>query len=408
MRKGGVLDSHPCFDRLFADLRKKILPLAGIPAWLALGGLAWAGDSEIPPPPEDPASVSSPAPRPTPAPYHYHLPARLSDGWPVGDLRREKADLDRISAGVNRVLQGQIPRMHSLLVVRHGKLLLEEYFEGFKADSLQPLNSCTKSVFSTVCGIAQDQGLLRLDQKIYDLYPEWRKKAGWIPEKEGITVGTLLAMTSGLDCSDLGDWQTSCAAVMGRSKDWLGYCFNLPMAHEPGKAWMYNGGCLSLVSNLIAVKSGMSFPDFAQKYLLDPLGIPGGQWVTGPQGVNRVDYGLNWKSRDMAKLGQLYLDGGMWRGKRIVSDAWVMDATALHSPPGEAFGHDYGYLWHLQKLQYQGKSLRVFYANGYAGQNILVSPDLGLVCVMTADNPDNSIYGLEMNLFQDDILGSFH
>lgn len=376
----------------------------------AFAGPASAADGEIPPPPsEGSALAAAPAPSPpAPVPYHYHVPPELGDGWAVGDLRKEKADLGRIRTAVNRLRNGQIPQLHSLLVIRHGELLLEEYFEGLTADSAQPLNSCTKSVFSTVFGIAQDQGLLDLDQKLYDLYPQQRHQAGWKREKEGITLGSLLSMTSGLDCSDDGPWQTSCASAMAQSKDWLGYCFNLPMAREPGKTWMYNGGCLSLVSNLIAKTSRMSFPDYAQKSLLDPLGIPGGQWVTGPQGVNRVDYGLNWKARDMAKLGQLYLDRGIWKGKRIVSEAWVKDATTLHSPPGEAFGHDYGYLWHLQLLGYKGKQVRVFYANGYQGQDIIVSPDADLVCVMTAANPDHGIYGLEMGFFQDVILNSFH
>lgn len=374
-----------------------------IPALLAASSLAVAGD-EIPPPP---AVAPTVVPTETPAPYRYQVPPELSDGWAVGDLRREKADLPGIRRAMNEIRHGCLPRLHSLLVARHGRLLLEEYFEGMRAPTLQPLFSCTKGVFSTVFGIAQDQGLLDVEERLYDFYPDRCGKPGWDPRKDGITLGNLLSMTSGLDCNDVGVGNENCGADMARARDWLGFCFGLPMARKPGEAWEYNGCCLSLVSNLIAAKSGMPFPAYAKKYLLGPLGIREDEWVTGPAGVNRVDYGLAWKAREMAKLGQLYLNRGLWKGKRIVSEAWVRDATSPHAPKGQAWGHEYGYLWHLKDMRYQGRKVRVFYARGYRGQEIFASPEADLVCVMTAESDDDSIYAKEEDLFEDAILGSF-
>ena len=129
--------------------------------------------------------------------------------------------------------------------------------------------------------------------------------------------------------------------------------------------------------------------------------------MTGPRGVNRVDYGLAWKARDMGKLGQLYLNKGMWKGKRIVSEAWIKDATSLHAAKGTSFGHSYGYLWHLKDMKFKEKTVQVFFANGYRGQAIFVSPEADLVCVVTADSPDSSIYTKEEDLFEEDILGAF-
>lgn len=367
-------------------------------------GPAFAADDDIPPPPDvAPTAV----PTDTPVPFHYQVPSKLSDGWALGDLRKAKGDLSKITHAMNSINSSKLSGMHSLLVFRHGKLVLEEYFNGSSAKAHHPLFSCTKSVFSTVYGIAQDQGLLNVDQKLYDLYPDEGKKPGVDPRKTDITVGHLLSMTTGLDCNDVGVGNENCGSQMGSSKDWLGFIFGLPMAQAPGKVWMYNGCCLSVLSSFIAGKSGMTFPEFAKKNLLAPLGIAGDEWVTGPGGVNRVDYGLAWKARDMGKLGQLYLDKGMWKGKRILSEAWVKDATALHAPEGTSFGHSYGYLWHLKDMQYKGKTVRVFYANGYRGQGIFVSPQADLVCVVTADSPDNSIYTKEEQLFEDDILGAF-
>ncbi|SRR5579871_427092 len=360
-------------------------------------------DDGIPPPPATPPAVE---PIDTPVPYEYQVPQKLPDGWPVGDLRKEKVDAGPITQGVSQIRGGKIPAMHSLLILRHGRLLLEEYFNGFTGNSHHPLFSCTKSVFSTVYGIAQDHGLLSLDGKISVLYPDSVSK-GWGKDKAGITIGSMLSMTSGLDCDDVGVGSDNCGAAMGQSKDWLDFCFSRPVAHPVGTFWMYNGCCLSLISNLIAEKSGMNFPDYARKVLLEPLAIPDDGWVTGPGGVNRVDYGLEWKARDMAKLGQLYLDGGKWKGKQIVSASWVKEATALHCKPGTAFGHSYGYLWHLKDMKYKGKSVRVFYANGYQGQAIFVSPEAGLVCVMTAGSQDNMIYSMEENFFNEKVLGSF-
>jgi len=360
-------------------------------------------DDGIPPPPATPPAVE---PTDTPVPYVYRVPEQVPDGWRVGDLRKEKADAAPITQGVSEIRSGKIPGMHSLLVLRHGKLLLEEYFNGFTVNSRHPLFSCTKSVFSTVYGIAQDQGLLSLDGKIAELYPDSAQK-GWGKDKADITIGSMLSMTSGLDCDDVGVGNDNCGAAMGASKDWLGFCFARPVAHPVGTFWMYNGCCLSLISNLITQKSGMSFPEFAKKVLLEPLDIPDDTWVTGPDGVNRVDYGLEWKARDMAKLGQLYLDGGKWKGKQIVSEAWVKDATSLHCKPGTAFGHSYGYLWHLKDMSFKGKTVKVFYANGYQGQAIFVSPDADLVCVMTAGSQDNLIYSMEENFFEEKLLGSF-
>ena len=369
---------------------------------------SFAANDDIPPPPAEAETVLAKAPPVIPHnPYVYKVPAKLADGWKVGDLRKEKADLQQITHGVEQILWGDIPNVHSLVVIRHGKILLEEYLNGQKAEEGNPLFSCTKSVFSTVYGIAQDQGLLNIDQKISDLYPDYRSKKGWDAKKDDITIGNLLSMTSGLDCNDAGDWGTSCGVAMEKSGDWVSFCLGLPLIHPPGGNWMYNGSCLVLLSNLITQKSGMSYSDFAEKFLLEPLGIKGSQWQASPAGVTRVDSGLSWKSRDMAKLGLLYMNKGKWEGKQIVSEAWVKDATFLHAPAGTSFGHSYGYLWHLKSMMWKSKPVSIFYANGFQGQAIFVSPDADLVCVVTASSGNAGIYGMEERLFEDMILGSF-
>ncbi len=344
----------------------------------------------------------------TPSPkYKYKVPAKLSDDWEVADFRGEKIDLNKLSLGVDKILKGEIADVHSLLVFRHGKLVLEEYFNGSKAQDTHKLYSCTKSVFSALYGIAQDQGLLKLKQKVYDLYPEARSRAGWDKKKNKITVAMLLSMTSGLGCDDSGASVPDCSDSMKKTSDWLAFCHDLPLAHSAGTTWTYNGACLVLLSNKIAEKSGMSFVQYASKYLLDPLGIKGHSLIVGPNGVTGVDTGFEWTPRDMGKFGQLFLNQGMWKGKRILSRAWIKDSTTIHAPKGEAFGGDYGYLWYVTKMKYRGKMVKEYQASGYSGQHIVVCHDADLVCVMTADGKGNAIYHQEDDLFENYILGCF-
>jgi CubicO group peptidase (beta-lactamase class C family) len=340
--------------------------------------------------------------------YSYRPPMALSDEWQVGDLLREKAELGEISRGIEKILRITYSEMNSIIVVRHGKILLEEYFNGKYSESRQPLWSVTKSVFATVYGIAQDQGRINVNEKVYDFFPQARKEAGWDPAKNAMTVGMLLNMTSGFDCIDMVIFfKPACWQDMVQSTDWIDYCLSKPLAHPPGQIWNYNGASLVLLSNRIAQKSGMSFPDFAQKYLFDELGIQGTTWKIGPNGVTKVDEGISWTPRDMAKLGQLYLNKGKWRGKQVVSEKWVEAATTVKAPKGQAFGHDYGYLWHLKSMKWKGKDTPVYYANGYHGQNVFVVPEAGLVCVLTADSNDPRISLYEENLLEESILTAF-
>jgi CubicO group peptidase (beta-lactamase class C family) len=341
--------------------------------------------------------------------YNYQAPATLSDGWPVGDIRNQKVDLDLLVKGVGNILQGKIPGLHSLLVIQHGTLLLEEYFRGYGPQDPNPQYSATKSVFSIVYGIAQDQGLIDIHQKVADLYPETRKDPKWDPAKNAITVGDLLSMTSGLDCDDIAVGSaTPCYSGMAQSQDWISFCLSLPLLHSPGTHWTYNGTSLTLLANYLVQKSGMGLQDFSQKFLFQPLGIASSQWILGPHGAPLVNSGLWLKPRDMAKLGLMYLNKGKWEGKQVVSEKWVKDSTTVHCPRSQAFGHEYGYLWHVQTMDLKGRDTQVFYANGYGGQEIYVVPDVDLVCVMTAGTDDYTIYGRESTLLEETILSAFY
>ena len=188
--------------------------------------------------------------------FAYHIPEAGSDGWETGDLWNSVADIGAIETGIRKILNGTYPRIHGLCVVHQGKLILDEYFYGYGPDTPHPVQSITKSVFSLLFGIAVDQGRLKPEDKLYDFFPEYRKKPGWEDGKDKITLQTLLTMTSGLGCDDLKD-SKSCSWGMVDSPDWLNFTLSLPLSQEPGKRFAYCGACLTPLSAVLAKKSGM-------------------------------------------------------------------------------------------------------------------------------------------------------
>jgi CubicO group peptidase (beta-lactamase class C family) len=330
--------------------------------------------------------------------YSYAPPKGLSDGWESGDLRGTKADIPRIEGTVQKLLSGEFPHIHSLLIVKDGKLALEEYFYGYGPADAHPVQSITKPVFSLLFGVAEAQGLCRITQKVYDFFPGYRQSPGWDARKDKITLQTLLTMTSGLGCDDSRD-SKGCSWAMFASPDWLDFSLNLPLNGEPGSHFAYCGACLTPLGAILEKQSGLKLPDYAQKFLFDPLGIKAPPWWEGPGGIHSPAFGLALTPRDMAKIGYLVLDKGLWKGRQVVPRKWVQASTAPQVP-GSMTGKqsDYGYLWWERNADWHGKKLRVLDAWGVGGQHIFIVPALDLVCVLTGGNYKDG--GLANNSFK--------
>ncbi|HEY5037457.1 MAG TPA: serine hydrolase [bacterium] len=340
--------------------------------------------------------------------YTYSIPKKMSDAWETADIQTVDGDPKKIEDAVRQVLQLGNFNIHSLLVVRHGKLVLDEYFYGYGPGDEHPLASVTKSVFSTLFGIAADQGLLKPEQKLYDFFPDYRSKPGWQANKEKITLGMLLSMTSGFACEDWANQPNACMFEMVKSPDWTDFCLTYPLGHVPGQHFAYCSSCLIPLGVLLTQKCGLSVADFAQKYLYDPLGIQAHHWHLGPNKVHLVGSGHWLRPRDMAKLGLLYLNKGKWNGKQIVSQKWVEEATSIQAINDEPRTFEYGYLWWINKVALPGRDITVYYASGSGGQDIFVAPELDLVCVLTGGNfKDNEEGGQAFGIFKDYILSAF-
>jgi CubicO group peptidase (beta-lactamase class C family) len=245
--------------------------------------------------------------------YSYQIPEKVTDGWEVSSLKEEGIDTVRINELMSNILLGNFPKIHSVLLVKNGKLVLEEYFYDYNRERLHQIRSATKSIGSVLTGIAIDQGIIKNEnERIYQHFKSYEPKEGWDERVREVTLKSLLTMTSGYDCDDhKGNF--NCERNMYKSDDWLEYALNLPMAYNPGDHWAYNSASLWLVGEVISKESQMSIPDFADKYLYEPLAITNFQWGFSPNGRAWLAGNAEMKPRDMAKFGCVVLNKGKWK-----------------------------------------------------------------------------------------------
>ncbi len=279
---------------------------------------------------------------------------------------------------MHETIEADIPTLHCLLIVRHGYLLFERYYQGYTRYSEHYLASASKSVISALIGIALREGYIKhLDQTLSEVFPEYI-----VPEtdplKKKITILSLLTMTSGLVA------EGSDAGLLDESKHLVPSVLALPMLPQPERMFHYINSGPHLLLYLIAHTTRASIFAFVQTHLFEPLGIyPRERWKITPQGWYQdiAPRGrLLLQARDMAKFGYLYLNQGFWDGIQVVPTTYVASSTRKHSEGGLPVGTSYGYLWWITR---HGK-YRAFFASGFGGQLIYVIPALDLIITTTA------------------------
>jgi CubicO group peptidase (beta-lactamase class C family) len=292
--------------------------------------------------------------------------------WQTAPPEQQGLDPKRL-AGLREAVSALDLNLHSLLIVRGGKIVFEEYFSPYERDSKHELFSVTKSFIATLVGIAADRGAFPDLEKTVVSYFPGRAFAALDSRKSSMTVKDLLTMSSGLD------WQEGDPTyrAMYYSRDWVQYVLDIPMAGDPGEAFRYCSGCSHLLSAILQEATGENPRDFAEKYLFEPIGLRSFDWETDSQGIPIGGWGLSLAPRDMARLGYLYLNGGSWNGQQVVSPEWVQASVSRQIETGDELG--YGYQWWIYP------SHGAYAALGLGGQTILVVPDLDLVIVTTAE-----------------------
>lgn len=265
--------------------------------------------------------------------------------------------------------------IRSLLVSHRGKIIGEEYFDHYASDSLDHVRSVTKSVMATLIGIALDKGIFpNLDASISSYINETPD------DKRTITIGQLLTMNSGIlwhedeGVAEFNNWVSS--------GDHLNYVLRRPLRDTPGTQFSYNSGGIHLLSIILTRASGVSTLEFANQYLFGPLGIKNIRWERLSGGIYNGAAGLELKPRDLVKIGQLYLNEGIYNNTRVLSEEFVKRATSPQAkglPAAISDNAGYGYCWFVDGSD----GISGYAAMGFAGQLIAVVPDRDLVMVVT-------------------------
>jgi CubicO group peptidase (beta-lactamase class C family) len=333
-------------------------------------------------------------------------PKKTGDGWKVASPADLGANIAVLDSMVRLVEAGDYVNIHSVLVVKDGALVLEEYFDGDDRNRLHEIRSATKSIGSMLAGIAIDKGFIQSENEpIYTFFKnDYKPKNGWAENARRVEIRHFLSMMSGVDCDDLTT-NFACENAMYDTNDWVQYSLDLPFAHEPGQHWAYNSSSLILVGELIARGSRMTMEDFADLYLFEPLGIEKFRWNFSPKGRAWIGGGARMIPREMAKIGQLMLDRGMWHGRRLLSEEWIDKSTRKQ---GDMLGGiDYGYLWQRGWSYIGGDRVTAYWASGNGGQYIIVLPDSGMVVVFTGGNYGSPLAGQPFRMLTQYILPAF-
>ena len=341
-------------------------------------------------------------------PYAYKRPEETGDGWKTARGKDAGLDEAAMARAVQRILDGdpaarQPSMVHSMLVARHGKLVLEEYFFGFDRETPHDLRSAVKTFASVMLGAAMMKGLdLSPETSVTTLLAGKAPFANPDPRKARITLAHLMTHTSGLACNDndgASPGNEDTLQSQTKQPDWWKYALDLPMAHEPGERYAYCSATINLVGGALTVATKTWLPRFFDRAVARPLGFGRYHWNLTPTEEGYLGGGAWLRPRDLLKIGQAYLDGGVWHGRRIVGKDWVAVSTASRvqiSPQTtglseEEFGDYYGrsedaYAWHLGTIRAGDRVYRTYLAGGNGGQLLIVVPELDLVAVFTGGN----------------------
>jgi CubicO group peptidase (beta-lactamase class C family) len=299
-----------------------------------------------------------------------------TDGWITTPAEQQGIDSAQLAKGILSIKEKHLA-IDSLMIVQNGYVVLDAYFSPYDGSFPHDLASVTKSVMTTLVGIAVDQGKLQLDQKVVSFFPD-RSIANLDARKESMTILDLVTMRNGMQsgCFE-GDEPT--LDVMRSAPDWVQAALDRKMVYEPGTHFCYDSPGMHLLSAILQNTTGMTALEYARQYLFTPLGIHDVVWLTDPQGYTYGWGDLHLKPEDAAKLGLLWLNSGLWDGKQIVSSSWVTKSVQAYSRMvGNEYG--YGYGWWVTPVD--------FYAMGREGQYIRVIPSKNTMVVITAGGSD--------------------
>lgn len=271
-------------------------------------------------------------------------------------------------------VEQKVGGLHGLMLLRHGKVAAEGWWEPYAPAHRHMLYSLSKSFTSTAIGLAADEGRLKVDDRVISFFPDLLPSR-IEPNLAAMRVRHLLSMSTGHD--------KDATNPMRQAPDghWARQFFTLPVEHAPGSKFVYNSAATYMLSAIVQSLTGQTVLDYLRPRLFEPLGIEGPTWETCPRGVSTGGWGLSIRTEDIARFGQLYLQKGEWKGRRLVPAAWVAEATSKHidNSPGRTgdWAQGYGYqFWRCQHGAYRG--------DGAFGQYCVVMPEQDAVLAITS------------------------
>ena len=281
--------------------------------------------------------------------------------------------------------------MHHFMALRHGKVICECNFAPYPKGMWHITHSMCKSITGMAIGMLIEEEKLKLDENIYDIFPDHINAFSKI-FRPVITVENLLTMTSGVTFNESG-------IVSGN--DWLGSFLNASVNGKPGTEFQYNSLNTYVLSAIVTKRTGETLTEYLTPRLFGPLGITKYYWETCPKGITKGGWGLFLCAEDMAKLGQLYLQKGKWNGQQLVSEYWIEISTARHLKTQNG---TYGYGYQLWMEQRPGS----FEYNGMLGQNVIIYPDMDMVLVTNAGNKEMFQDCLMLNIIRKYFPVNYH
>lgn len=337
--------------------------------------------------------------------FSYQIPESKDDGWLVGHLEDHQVNEQIITDLMVAISDNTYPGIDSITVVRNNTLLLHQdlrtelsqYDNWVGNEDLEShvVHSISKSFVSALVGIAADQGYIAdVKTPVLDFF-DYTEYQNWDPRKRAITLENVLSMQLGLEWDEwqypFGDQRNSLTALTENHQDFVKALFDLPLIDSPGTQYRYNSVASISLGYVVEKSTGLPLETFAQQFLFEPLEIHQAGWFKTPDGVPDTSSGLFLKTRDLAKFGQLYLDGGAWNGVQIISNEWVEKSLQKSSDIEMNFTYGYGYQWWLGEFEYNERQIQFYSSRGFGGQFIIIVPEHDLVVAFTSHNYDNGL-----------------
>ncbi len=360
--------------------------------------------------------------------YKYSVPEQIDDGWPTASLEDVGIDVKSIERMIDKINSNKDSRIHSIAIVKNGSLVFEEYFEGYEFGHNPPgadgdwmeytrdtehfCASVSKSITATLFGIAVDKGLINsVDDKIKDYFPEYSDiLAG---DKAGITIRHLLTMSSGLPFDEnsypFGNPLNDVTRLF-LEDDPIRWILGQPLDYLPGTTYWYNSGTTNVLAAIIEKAAGTNLEIFMDNYLFEPLGIMNEDYLIEvfKNGRFFASGGFYMSSRELCKIGYIYINSGEWKGNKILSQNWIDEATGfqIDLPSYITHSDSYGYQWWRDTFTVKNKKYRYFSALGWGEQVMMVFPDEDLIVQFFCGYYQSSNIKYIHQLIKDYILSS--